>query len=116
MNSLYLFLGVQGVRARLSFLSLGMNAIAMVKYSSESLGRISIGSLERVFPLEVRGVVSRRFKVGNTAGEYTRCGSSPHLTIYKFSIHSYNTVFNIYIYTAPSLNSCLFLYVIKSFP
>jgi hypothetical protein len=35
-------------------------------------------SLERVFPLEVRGVVSRRFKVGNTAGEYTECGSSPH--------------------------------------
>jgi hypothetical protein len=55
-----------------------MNAIAMAKYSSESLGRISIGSLERVFPLEVRGVVSRRFKVGNTAGEYTECRSSPH--------------------------------------
>jgi hypothetical protein len=34
-------------------------------------------SLERVFPLEVRGVISRRFKVGNTAGEYTGCGSSP---------------------------------------
>jgi hypothetical protein len=48
-----------------------MNAIAIAKYSSESLGRISMESLERVFPLEVRGVVSRRFKVGNTAGEYT---------------------------------------------
>jgi hypothetical protein len=34
-------------------------------------------SLERVFPLEVRGVVSQRFEVGNTAGEYTGCGSSP---------------------------------------
>jgi hypothetical protein len=34
-------------------------------------------SLERVSPLEVRGVVSRRFKIGNTAGEYTGCGSSP---------------------------------------
>jgi hypothetical protein len=43
-----------------------------------SLGRISIESLERVFPLKVRGVVSRRFEVGNTAGEYTVCGSSPH--------------------------------------
>jgi hypothetical protein len=38
-------------------------------------------SLERVFPLEVRGVVSRRFEVGNTAGEYTGCGSSPQLTV-----------------------------------
>jgi hypothetical protein len=55
-----------------------MNATVIAKYSSESLGRISIESLERVFPLEVRGVVSRRFKVGNTAGEYTGCGSSPH--------------------------------------
>jgi hypothetical protein len=35
-------------------------------------------SLERVFLLEVRGVVSRRFKIGNTGGEYTGCGSSPH--------------------------------------
>jgi hypothetical protein len=44
-----------------------------------SLGRISIESLERVFPLKVRGVVSRRFlELGNTAGEYTVCGSSPH--------------------------------------
>jgi hypothetical protein len=56
-----------------------MNAIAKAKYSSESLGGISIESLERVFPFEVRGVVSRRFKVGNTAGEYTGCGSSPQL-------------------------------------
>jgi hypothetical protein len=62
----------------LSFLSLDMNAIAIAKYSSESLGGISMESLERVFPLEVRGVVSRRFEVGNTAGEYTGCGSSPH--------------------------------------
>jgi hypothetical protein len=46
-----------------------------------SLGRISIESLERVFPLEVRGVVSRRFEVGNTAGEYTVCGSSPHFRL-----------------------------------
>jgi hypothetical protein len=38
-------------------------------------------SLERVFPLEVRGVASRRFKVGNTAGEYTGCGSSPQKII-----------------------------------
>ena len=43
-----------------------------------SLGRISIESLERVFPLKVRGVVSRRFELGNAAGEYTGCGSSPH--------------------------------------
>jgi hypothetical protein len=55
-----------------------MNATAISKYSSESLAGISIESLERVFPLEVRDVVSRRFKVGNTAGEYTGCGSSPH--------------------------------------
>jgi hypothetical protein len=55
-----------------------MNAVAIAKYSSESLGSISIESLERVFPLDVRGVISRRFKVGNTAGEYTGCGSSPH--------------------------------------
>jgi hypothetical protein len=54
-----------------------MNACAIAKYNSESLGRISMESLERVFPLEVRGVVSRRFEVGNTAGEYTGCGSSP---------------------------------------
>jgi hypothetical protein len=77
MNSLYLFLGVQGGRACLSFLSLGMNAITIARYSSESLGKISMESLERVFPLKVRGVVSRRLKVGNTAGEYTGCGSSP---------------------------------------
>jgi hypothetical protein len=86
MNSLYLFLGVQGGRACLYFLSLGMNAIAIAKYSSESLGRISMESLERVFPLEVRGVLSRRFKVGNTAGEYTGCGSSPqHSDFYTFA-------------------------------
>jgi hypothetical protein len=62
----------------LSFLSLDMNAIAIAKYSSESLAGISMESLERVFPLGVRGVISRRFKVGNTAGEYTGCVSSPH--------------------------------------
>jgi hypothetical protein len=71
---------VQGRRACLSLLSLDMNAIAMAKYSSESLGGISMESLERVFPLEVCGIISRRFKVGNTAGEYTGCGSSPHFT------------------------------------
>jgi hypothetical protein len=37
-------------------------------------------SIERVFPLEVRGVLSRRFKIGNAAGEYTKCSSSPHNT------------------------------------
>jgi hypothetical protein len=41
----------------LSFLSPDMNATAISKYSSESLGGIFIESLERVFPLEVRGVV-----------------------------------------------------------
>jgi hypothetical protein len=55
-----------------------MNAAVISKYSSESRAGNSIESLERVFPLEVRGFVSRRFKVGNTAGEYTGCGSSPH--------------------------------------
>jgi hypothetical protein len=92
MNSLYLFLGVQGVRACLSLLSLGMNAIAIAKYSSESLSGISMESLERVFPLEVRGVISRRFKVGNTAGEYTGCGSSPHfLTFPQPCLHALST-------------------------
>jgi hypothetical protein len=55
-----------------------MKAAVISKYSSDSLAANSIESIERVFPLEVRGVVSRRFKIGNTAGEYTGCGSSPH--------------------------------------
>jgi hypothetical protein len=54
-----------------------MGAVIMSKYSSDSLTAKSMGSIERVFPLEVRGVLSRRFKVGNTAGEYTECSSSP---------------------------------------
>jgi hypothetical protein len=81
MNSLYLFLGVQGRRAcflSLS-LSLGMNYIAMAKNSSESLGRISIESLERDFPpfFLYAALYHGVFEVGNTAGEYTGCGSSP---------------------------------------
>jgi hypothetical protein len=55
-----------------------MKAAVISKYSSESLAGNSIELVGRVFPLEVRGVISRRFKVGNTAGEYTGCGSSPH--------------------------------------
>jgi hypothetical protein len=54
-------------------MSLCMGAVIMSKYSSDSLTAKSMGSIERVFLLEVRGVLSRRFKVGNTAGEYTEC-------------------------------------------
>jgi hypothetical protein len=28
-------------------------------------------AIERVFPLEVQGVLTQRFKIGNAAGEYT---------------------------------------------
>jgi hypothetical protein len=55
-----------------------MKAAVISKYSSESLAGNSIELIERVFPLAVRGVGSRRFRIGNTAGEYTGCGSSPH--------------------------------------
>jgi hypothetical protein len=41
----------------LSFLSLDMNATVISKYSSESRAGSSTESLERVFPLEVRGVI-----------------------------------------------------------
>jgi hypothetical protein len=54
-----------------------MKAAVISKYSSDSLAANSIELIERVFPLKVRGVVSQRFKIGNTAGEYTGCGSSP---------------------------------------
>jgi hypothetical protein len=66
-----------------------------------SLGRISIESLERVFPLKVRGVVSRRLKVGNTAGEYTVCGSSPQcwFTAYRWErVHNSKVLENILIF------------------
>jgi hypothetical protein len=63
-------------------------------------------SLERVFPLEVCGVVSRRFEVGNTAGEYTGCGSSPHYAnfcggpLYDPAIYSNILPFNIFKHEA----------------
>jgi hypothetical protein len=52
-------------------MSLCRGAVIRSKYSSDSPTAKSMESIERVFPLEVRGVLSRRFKVGNTAGEYT---------------------------------------------
>jgi hypothetical protein len=44
-------------------------------------------AIERVFPFEVHGV----FKVGNVAGEYTICSSSPHTPIEKHLAKGYRT-------------------------
>jgi hypothetical protein len=54
-----------------------MKAAVISKYSSDLLTANSTELIKRVFPLEVRGVLSRRFKIGNTAGENTKCSSSP---------------------------------------
>jgi hypothetical protein len=59
-----------------------MKGAVISKYSSESLAGNSIELVERVFPLAVRGVESRRFRIGNTAGEYTECGSSPQYQVF----------------------------------
>jgi hypothetical protein len=74
LNLLYLFLA--GKRGACFPLTFNINAAVISKYSSESLAANTIDLIERVFPLEVCGALSRRFKVGNTAGEYTGCGSS----------------------------------------
>jgi hypothetical protein len=68
---------VQVGRAPFPSLTFGMKEVIISKYSSDSLTANSLESIERVFPLEVRGVISRRFKIGNAAGEYTKCSSSP---------------------------------------
>jgi hypothetical protein len=62
-----------------------MKAVIMSKYRSDSPTANSMESIKRVFPLEVHGVLSQRFKIGNAAGEYTKCSSSPQ-SVYEYRL------------------------------
>jgi hypothetical protein len=46
-----------------------MKAVIISKYSPDSPTANSTELIERVFPLKVHGVLSRRFKIGNAVVE-----------------------------------------------